>query len=229
MARMLWKDRIGEEKTVNDITFKFVDYVDGMVIVVDSVNHDTYEVSKNVWNGGVFRDIMKKLNKAPLSNSKYVGAIKVIEGVEFKVEKYVKGKVIVVAKGYEGFKEMLVATWKKARFFKNIMKVLIKIVEKVQEKVKEIKEKKYELVIYNDFQKDFIGRLTHESMSRIEREFNRCMTTSDVRKLYKYYAKYTHPDLGYTDIVDTLCFKWLTSLRDIAIATIEFWLEDDED
>ena len=60
MAKMLWKNRIGEEKTVNDITFKFVDYVDGKVIIVDSVNHETHQVSRDVWNRGVFKSIMKK-------------------------------------------------------------------------------------------------------------------------------------------------------------------------
>ena len=37
MARMLWKDKIGEEKIITgynvDITIKFVDYVDGKIVV----------------------------------------------------------------------------------------------------------------------------------------------------------------------------------------------------
>jgi hypothetical protein len=102
MARMLWKNRIGEEKIVNNVTFKFVDYVDGKVIIVDSLNHDTHEVSKKVWDGGVFRDVMKELfpkqekksNKAPRV-SKYVGQEKTINDVVFYVISYAKNKVEV--------------------------------------------------------------------------------------------------------------------------------------
>jgi hypothetical protein len=111
------------------------------------------------------------------------------------------------------------------------MKVLTKIVEKVQERVKEIKEKKYELVVYNDFARDFLGRLRDKEMTRIEKEFNYCATKQEIRKLYKHYAKYVHPDLGHTDVYDDVCFKWLTALRDFMIALIDKWSfdEDDED
>lgn len=235
MARKMWKDRIGEEKIVNGVTIKFVDYVDGMVVVVESLNHNTFTVSKDVWTRGVFKKIMddlcstvkkeKKSNKAPRV-SKYEGAKQEINGVEFKVEKYLKGKVRVVATGYDGFKDMLVATWKNARFFNNIMKVLTKIVEKVREKIEEV-EKKYELVLYNDFKRDFLGRLKADEINRIEMEFNKCDTVHDVRKIYKHYTRYVHPDLGHTDVYDDVCFKWLTSLRNVIIEMIEFWNDED--
>ena len=239
MARTMWKDRIGEEKIVNGVTIKFVDYVDGMVVVVENLNHNTFTVSKGVWTRGVFKEIMddlcstvkkeKKFNKAPRV-SKYEGAKQEINGVEFKVEKYLKGKVRVVAKGYEGFKDMLVATWKKARFFNNIMKVLTRIVEKVRGKIEEI-EKKYELVVYNDFNRDFLGRLRDKEMTRIEREFNYCVDKQDVRKLYKHYARYVHPDLGHIGVYDRVCFEWLTALRDVIFTLMDKWDfdEDDED
>ena len=241
MARMLWKDKIGEEKIITgynvDITIKFVDYVDGKIVVVESLNHNTYTVSKDVWKRGVFSEIIKdlcstspkekksKTTKAPRV-SKYEGAKQEINGVEFKVEKYLKGKVRVVAEGYEGFKDMLVATWKNARFFNNIMKVLTRIVEKVREKIEEV-EKKYELVLYNDFKRDFLGRLKADEINRIEMEFNKCDTVHDVRKIYKHYTRYVHPDLGHTDVYDDVCFKWLTSLRNVIIEMIEFWSDED--
>lgn len=227
MARMLWKDRVGEEKIITgynvDVTIKFVDYVDGKIVVVESLNHNTYTVSKDVWKRGVFSEIIKDLcatspkekksNKAPRV-SKYVGQRKTINDVEFYVISYAKNKVEVGAKGYRGSKPMCTSTWTNGKFYKNIMKVLERI---------------YEMIVYNDFQKDFIGRLTNDTMSRIEREFNRAMTISDVRKLYKHYARYTHPDLGFTSTANITCFEWLTALRDFTIAMIEYWLEDDED
>ena len=240
MARMLWKDRIGEEKIITgynvDITIKFVDYVDGKIVVVESLNHNTYTVSKDVWKRGVFSEIIKdlcstspkekksKTTKAPRV-SKYVGEEKMINDVLFRVEEYVKGKVKVIADGYEGYKEMAISTWKNAKFFKNIMKVLKRIVKYAQEKITE----KYELVVYNDFTRDFLGRIQLDTMNRITKEFGECDTVADVRKLYKHYARYVHPDLGHNGIYDVAEFNCLTALRDTTIAFIEYWLEDDED
>lgn len=243
MARMLWKDRIGEEKIITgynvDITIKFVDYVDGKIVVVESLNHNTYTVSKDVWKRGVFSEIIKdlcstspkekksKTTKAPRV-SKYVGEEKMINDVLFRVEEYVKGKVKVVADGYEGYKEMAISTWKNAKFFKNIMKVLKRIVKYAQEKITE----KYELIVYNEYPKDFLGRIVRERGNEITREFEMCDTKEQVRKLFKRYAKYTHPDMGNTLVADKNGFEWLCSLRDCAYEFIEFMdgcLEDDED
>ena len=240
MARMLWKDKIGEEKIITgynvDITIKFVDYVDGKIVVVESLNHNTYTVSKDVWKRGVFSEIIKdlcstspkekksKTTKAPRV-SKYVGEEKMINDVLFRVEEYVKGKVKVVADGYEGVKEMAIGTWKNAKFFKNIMKVLKRVVSYVEEKF----DTKYELVIYNDFQRDLIGKITKECGERIDKEFMMCDTVAQVRKLFKHYAKYVHSDLGHDKIYDRPVFEWLVALRDTSIAMIELWFEDDED
>ena len=238
MARGTWANKVGSEKIITgydvDVVITFVDYVDGKVVVKENLNNNTYVVSKDVWNRGVFKNIIKDLtstvkqekksNKAPRV-SKYVGDEKIINDVLFRVVEYAKGKVKVVAENYEGMKEMAISTWKNARFFNNIMKVLTRIVEKV----KEVVEKKYELVVYNDFNRDFLGRLRANEMNRIELEFNRCDTVAEVRKIYKHYAKYVHPDLGHDKIYDDVCFKWLTSLRNVIIDMIEFWSEDDED
>ena len=238
MARGTWANKVGSEKIITgydvDVVITFVDYVDGKVVVKENLNNNTYVVSKDVWNRGVFKNIIKDLtstvkkektsNKAPRV-SKYVGDEKIINDVLFRVVEYAKGKVKVVAENYEGMKEMAISTWKNARFFNNIMKVLTRIVEKV----KEVVEKKYELVVYNDFNRDFLGRLRANEMNRIELEFNRCDTVAEVRKIYKHYAKYVHPDLGHDKIYDDVCFKWLTSLRNVIIDMIEFWSDDDED
>ena len=120
---------------------------------------------------------------------------------------------------------MLVDTWKKARFFKNIMKVLIRIVEKVQEKIKGIEEK-YELVVYNDFDRDFLGKVNKECAERILIEFSSCDTVAQVRKLFKHYAKYLHSDLGNNKVYDRPVFEWLVSMRDTAIMFLDFIDED---
>ena len=232
MARMLWKDRIGEEKIITgynvDITIKFVDYVDGKIVVVESLNHNTYTVSKDVWKRGVFSEIIKdlcstspkekksKTTKAPRV-SKYVGQRKKINDVEFYVISYAKNKVEVGAKGYKGSKPMCTSTWTNGKFYKNIMKVLVRI---------------YELIVYNEYPKDFLGRIVVERGDDITHEFEMCDTKEQVRKLFKRYAKYTHPDMGNTLVADKSGFEWLCSLRDCAYEFIEFMdgcLEDDED
>lgn len=240
MAKGTWANKVGSEKIISgynvDVVITFVDYVDGKVVVKENLNNNTYVVSKDVWNRGVFKNIIKDLtstvkkektsSKAPRV-SKYVGDEKIINDVLFRVVEYAKGKVKVVAENYEGMKEMAISTWKNARFFNNIMKVLTRIVEKV----KEVVEKKYELVVYNDFSRDFLGRLRDKEMTRIEREFNYCVDKQDVRKLYKHYARYVHPDLGHIGVYDRVCFEWLTALRDVIFTLMDKWDfdEDDED
>ena len=102
MARMLWKNRIGEEQTVSGVTFKFVDYVDGKIVMVDSLNHNTHVVSKDVWKRGVFKDIMKKLQPTTSHISEMVEE-RIVKDVLFKVVGVVKGKVEIIASGCDYF------------------------------------------------------------------------------------------------------------------------------
>jgi hypothetical protein len=229
MARMLWKNRIGEQQTVKGYTFTIVNIVDVKNIEVE-VNGEKIKVSKDVWKRGVFSKQIKQLNTSSLINE-LVGEEKIVKDVLFTIVGVIKNKLQIVADGCEHVFNVSKDVWNRGvlrNVFSDIKKLGL-VVKKIIEKVHEIKEEKYELVIYNDFQKDFIGRLTNSTMSRIEKEFNRCMTISDVRKLYKHYARYTHPDLGFTSTANITCFEWLTALRDYTIAMIEYWLEDDED
>ena len=126
MARMLWKNRIGEEQTVGNVTFKFVDYVDGKIIMVDSLNHDTHVVSKDVWKRGVFKDIMKKFNPTTSHISEMVEE-RIVKDVLFKVVKVVKGKVEIIASGCDYVFTMSKKTWKESKVFKNVFALIKKL------------------------------------------------------------------------------------------------------
>ena len=86
--------------------------------------------------------------------------------------------------------------------------------------------KKCELVLYNEFPRDFIGKC--ERIDEIEREFFMCDTVAEVRKLFKRYSRYLHPDMGNNLVADEYGWRWLCSTRDATIAQIEFWYDDEE-
>ena len=132
MARTYWKDRIGEQKTVEGYVFTIVG-IDGQKLIVDVMGKKFKDVSRDVWKKGVFKKQLKELRPKP---SKYFGQRQKIEGVWFEIKNVIgKNRVEVGADGYEGVKPMCIQTWKNAKFFKNIMKVLKRIVEKITGKL----------------------------------------------------------------------------------------------
>ena len=192
--------------------------IDGCKVVIDFMGHqDTIE--RRTWDKGVFKKQLRAIKptytkcstEKTKRRSKYLGQTKMINDVLFKVVEVMKNKVKVVAEGYYGCKDMVIQTWKNELFFKNIMKVLTK---------------KCELVLYNEFPRDFIGKC--ERIDEIEREFFMCDTVAEVRKLFKRYSRYLHPDMGNNLVADEYGWRWLCSTRDATIAQIEFWYDDEE-
>ena len=104
MARKLWSQRVGEQKTVEGYVFTIVDN-EGQKVIIDVLG-EKFSICRST----------------------------MINDVLFTIVEVVKNKVKVEAKGFEGTKEMAIQTWKNGRFFKNIMKVLKRIVEKYIEK-----------------------------------------------------------------------------------------------
>lgn len=215
MARKLWSDRIGEQKNVEGYVFTIVGN-EGQKVIIDVLGQK-FNICRSTWNDGKFTKILRGLKPRA---SKYLGERKLIKNVWFKVVEVVKNKAKVVAEGFEGTKEMAISTWKNGRFFKNAMKVLKRIVEK-----------RYELIVYDEFPRDFVGRC--ERVDEIEMEFFMCDTVAEVRKLFKRYSRHLHPDMGNNLVADKYGWKWLCATRDASIAQIEFWYndedEDDED
>ena len=212
MARKLWSDKIGEQKNVEGYVFTIVGN-EGQKVIIDVLG-EKFSICRSTWNDGKFTKILRGLKPRP---SKYLWQTQKINNVVFKIVEVMKNKVKVEAEGFEGTKEMAIQTWKNGRFFKNIMKVLKRIVEK------------YELVVYDEFQRDFLGRIVKERGNEITKEFSMCDTVAEVRKLFKRYSRYLHPDMGNMMIADKYGWEWLCATRDAQIEMIEFWSDLDDE
>ena len=207
MARKLWSERVGEQKTVEGYVFTIVGN-EGQKVIIDVLG-EKISICRSTWNDGKFTKILRGLKPKA---SKYLGQTKIINDVLFTIVEVVKNKAKVVAEGFEGTKEMAIQTWKNGRFFKNIMKVLKRTVEK-----------KYEIMVRPLIMKDFIGRATVESMKEISDEFENAMTSKEVRDVYKKYSKIMHPDLNGNTEANIRGMKWLNSLRDVHLEMAEMF------
>ena len=207
MAKKLWSERVGEQKTVEGYVFTIVGN-EGQKVIIDVLG-EKISICRSTWNDGKFTKILRGLKPKA---SKYLGQTKMINDVLFTIVEVVKNKAKVVAEGFEGTKEMAIQTWKNGRFFKNIMKVLKRIVEK-----------KYEIMVRPLVMKDFIGRATVESMKEISDEFENAMTSKEVRDVYKKYSKIMHPDLNGNTEANIRGMKWLNSLRDVHLEMAEMF------
>ena len=212
MARKLWSDKIGEQKNVEGYVFTIIAN-EGQKVIIDVLG-EKFSICRSTWNDGKFTKILRGLKPRP---SKYLWQTQKINNVVFKIVEVMKNKVKVEAEGFEGTKEMAIQTWKNGRFFKNIMKVLKRIVEK------------YELVVYDEFQRDFLGRIVKERGNEITKEFSMCDTVAEVRKLFKRYSRYLHPDMGNMMIADKYGWECLCATRDAQIEMIEFWSDLDDE
>lgn len=206
MARKLWSERIGEQKTVEGYVFTIVGN-EGQKVIIDVLG-EKISICRSTWNDGKFTKILRGLKPKA---SKYLGQTKMINDVLFTIVEVVKNKAKVVAEGFEGTKEMAIQTWKNGRFFKNIMKVLKRIVEK------------YEIIVRPLVMKDFIGRIIVDSAKEIEGAFEDAMTSKEIRDVYKKYSKALHPDLNGNTIGNVNGMRYLNSLRDVHLEMAEMF------
>ena len=204
MARKLWSQRVGEQKTVEGYVFTIVDN-EGQKVIIDVLG-EKFSICRSTWNDGKFTKILRGLKPKA---SKYLGQTKMINDVLFTIVEVVKNKAKVVAEGFEGTKEMAIQTWKNGRFFKNMMKVLKRIVEK------------YEIIVRPLVMKDFIGRITVDSAKEMEGAFEDAMTSKEIRDVYKKYSKALHPDLNGNTIGNVNGMRYLNSLRDVHLEMAE--------
>ena len=204
MARKLWSQRVGEQKTVEGYVFTIVDN-EGQKVIIDVLG-EKFSICRSTWNDGKFTKILRGLKPKA---SKYLGQTQMINNVVFKIVEVMKNKVKVEAEGYMGAKEMVIQTWKNGRFFKNMMKVLKRIVEK------------YEIIVRPLVMKDFIGRITVDSAKEMEGAFEDAMTSKEIRDVYKKYSKALHPDLNGNTIGNVNGMRYLNSLRDVHLEMAE--------
>ena len=226
MRKNLWINRVGETKIVGGHTFTLTGLYtrDKVTVDVDGIEHI---VSRTVWNNGVFRDIMKKLNpckKEPKTtkskDSKYLHQEKTIGEYMCKVIEYNKNKVLVEVKGYYGEDWMYVSTWKKASV-KGFAK-------RVKEKFTKIK---YELIPWQPVVRDGFGRFSNYCLGIINKEFSKCSTVQEARKLLRKYANYCHPDKGFNSYVDNENWGFVLSTYECVVGLINVfqsaWDDDD--
>jgi hypothetical protein len=237
MRKNLWINRVGETKIVGGYVFTLTGLYtsDKVTVDVDGIEHI---VSRTVWNNGVFRDIMKKLNPCEKKSktvasrvSKYVNQEKNIGDYMCKVTKYSKNKVLVEVEGYEGSDWMSVSTWIRASvkgFIKRIKEKFVKIMIKVNEKIDEVK---YELVLWNPVVRDGFGRFSYDTKRIIDSEFEKCGDVKSARAVLRKYANYCHPDKGFNTYIDNKNWKWLLHRYEAIVAFLNVlklaW--DDED
>lgn len=222
MAKMLWKNRIGEQQTVKGYTFTIVNIVDVKNIEVE-VNGEKIKVSKDVWKRGVFSKQIKQLNTSSLINE-LVGEEKIVKDVLFTIVGVIKNKLQIVADGCEHVFNVSKDVWNRGvlrNVFSDIKKLGL-FVKKIIEKVHEVKEEKYELVVYNPYERDFIGRVSGNVLDTMENEFDECMTKHEVRKIFKKYATLFHPDSSKY-VFDKIAWNILVRNRDVALACVEMF------
>lgn len=237
MGKNLWIYRIGEVKEVGGHVFVLTGlYLNNKVTVdVDGIE---YIVSRTVWNNGVFRDIMKKLNpcekksKVASRVSKYVNQEKTIGEYMCKVVKYSKNKVLVEVEGYEGKDWMSVSTWIRASvkgFIKRIKEKFVKIMVKVNEKIDEVK---YELVLWNPVVRDVFGRFSEATCNIITSEFEKCSSIQDARAVLRKYANYCHPDKGFNSYIDRQEWSFVIHTYEATVSWLNIlqktWDADDD-
>ena len=237
MRKNLWINRVGETKIVGGHVFTLTGLYtsDKVTVDVDGIEHI---VSRTVWNNGVFRDIMKKLNPCEKKSktvasrvSKYLNQEKNIGDYMCKVIEYNKNKVLVEVEGYEGKDWMSVSTWIRASvkgFIKRIKEKFVKIMVKVNEKIDEVK---YELIPWQPVVRDGFGRFSNYCLNIITKEFGECATMQEARKLLRKYANYCHPDKGFNTYVDNKNWEFVLVTYECVVKYIDVlqsvWDDDD--
>lgn len=230
MRKNLWINRVGEVKEVGGYVFTLIGLYTSDKVTVD-VNGIEYIVSRTVWNNGVFRDIMKKLNPCEKKSktvasrvSKYINQEKNIGDYMCRVIEYNKNKVLVEVEGYEGNDWMSVSTWIRASvkgFIKRIKEKFVKIITKT----------KYELVLWQPVVRDGFGRFSEATCNIITSEFEKCSSIQDARAVLRKYANYCHPDKGFNSYIDRQEWSFVIHTYEATVLWLDIlqnmWDDDD--
>ena len=157
--------------------------------------------------------------------SKYENQTKVIGGLEFTSHEYKNRKLrVTVTIGktiYQHF--VCTQTWKNAKDSKQ--STFNRLSWRFKKYFKIIKEeiKNYLPVIYKPVQKDFLTRTVNPN--EIINKVDKFETIKDIRKWFKDYAKYYHPDfLGRKQSpFERDAYNELVFIRDEAISIIKLF------
>lgn len=145
--------------------------------------------------------------------SKYLNQSQTIEGVEYKTISYLKGKVEVVAEGYEGSTWMVTKTWVNAKI-KTFKKRLESFFHKIAGKITEVA-----LMI--------IGHTGKQEVQDVDNslvDFKNIYSLRELKKAYRRLSKIFHPDMK-TGNAET--FKELKTIYTIKKGVMEEITEED--
>ena len=123
-----------------------------------------------------------------------------------KIEIHLKGFPYTIKRGTQSIKE--------GSFISGLVKETMKECKSIIDQT----VKSYLPMIAPVVEKDFLGLPLEAYSNRIEEEFANAETVKDIRKVFKKYASYFHPDKGHSLIGDQLTYRWLQSERDYCIA-----------
>jgi hypothetical protein len=153
--------------------------------------------------------------------SKYENQSKVICGLEYSSHEYrnKKLRVTVLIDGIKYQHYVCTQTWKNAK--DSAQSTFNKLSWRFKKFFKKIIEKtvNYLPAIYVPIQKDFLGNTLKESWKTVMIEGGKTSSVKEVRKWFKKYAKYYHPDfLGRElNLDEKACLDVLVETRDALI------------
>ena len=205
MARVLWKDRIGETKEVQGFVFTIVDNEGDRVVV--EVADDLHIMSRATWRNGKFTKILRVLKP------KFLGDQVKINDILFTVIEAAKEYVRIIAEGYEGEEIITTSRWKRAKF----------ATKKFMQGFKRVMVNCMDLIITS-----FKG--TRKTIKANSEELHDLKHTYDLGLLKKVYRKLVqkfHPDHGGNAEMFKLT-NTIYNIRKDAIAFNEDFIGDED-
>lgn len=117
-------------------------------------------------------------------------------------------------------------SFNKGSYGKRLAKAMnsVKTQNKARRGASKSSEAKLLPMVYNPYERDFIGRVSGNVLDTMENEFDECMTKHEVRKIFKKYATLFHPDSS-KHVFDKIAWNILVRNRDIALTCVEIFEE----
>ena len=106
--------------------------------------------------------------------------------------------------------------WRFLKFFKEVKDAIKKVVKRFSENMLPM--------IYNPIRKNFIGETDEQSIDYIGSKFAFAETSKNVRRLYKQFVKYYHPDMLGRNLFphEQLMLDWLKLMKKMFIKRIDY-------
>ena len=208
--RKLWKDRLGEVLTVNEIEFKIIDIEEkgSKIIVEDNQFNELHETTRSTWRKGSLVKLVREIKKLQM-----VGKTKKVGDYLFKIIECAKQKFMVTVEGNgrEEIAEVSKDTWKRGTFIGTLRKLGIKISKKV---------KRIYLPMIINVTKKVIEKTSDEDINKIKTIYN----LQELKSFYRKLSKKLHPDMGGDSNLFAKAHEFYENRKE----AIKITLEDDD-